>query len=144
MKNDRYKEGFEAGKRNGECASNQEEFYRGYHQGKTDGVCDALGVILIIALILFIGSAIVSWACSSETITIQSKIVDVKYDSGVSYYTIWFANGACYNIDKSSSTDYVVIDFDQSEDVIVELQYYSPWCFPNVNDCWSIHRIIKY
>jgi hypothetical protein len=100
-----------------------------------DGLFLAPIGVAVVVFILVLASA---WM-TSEDVLVTSRVVHVDYDP--CYMTIYFLNGDVYRVEYPIDD---VIDFDESMNVTVKLQYMNVlWCTNN-DDVWSIKNIIKY
>jgi hypothetical protein len=118
----------------------------GFEEGRKSGCFWTLVTLLVFSLAVCLTVQGFSIIRTSKTITIDSKIVSIDYDSVKTFYTVHFADGSTYNINKDTTFDKTekIIDFDSAENVIVELNYNSGWLSPNVDNCWGLSKIIKY
>jgi hypothetical protein len=101
------------------------------------------GFITVVAICLIGG--VVSDITSERFINMDAKVESVVLHD--SYMTVDFDTGETYNINintRSVNSDNRMIDFDESDHVVVRLRWSSGWLSPNFDDCWGIVSLVKY
>lgn len=101
-------------------------------------IADSVFGAVLVAILVFALLLTTSHFMTLKEVVITSHVMNIEYHTD--YMIVHFKNGESYKTEYNNE----VIDFDESKNVTIKLQYSNNFWLENTNNVWIIMNIIKY